>query len=126
MAQRPLGVTIIAGLGLLKNILLFLLGLAILVGGSLLGLLGGLGIVFGALAGIIGVVVLIFGLVGIVIYWMLWNMKKLGMWIVIILEVLSLLASLAGLVAGSLASIIGVAWSGIVIWYLWKNQKIFK
>jgi hypothetical protein len=133
-ASRPLGVTIIGGLGLLSGIFYALIGVLALIGSavfaSLLAAIPIIGLLGGAVIGIVGVVLLIWGVITIFIYLWLLQMKKIGMWIVLIFGVLGILSGIGGMFIGggwgALASLPGLIWNAIIVWYLWSNQKKFR
>jgi len=108
MAERPLGLTIICILGFLGAILGILGGLAIFglgafFGGMIEGMFWG---ALGALGSGIGIVALIISIVLLYAYYGLWNMKKWAWTWTMILEIISILLSLASLNAGIIIPVI--------------------
>ncbi len=119
--KRPTGVTIICILSWIGALLWLVAGAALtFLGGAVAGL-GASGLaVLGALAGVVGVVLIILAiLLAVATYW-LWQMKKTGWTIVIILAILGLLMSLGGL------NIIGIVIYAIIVYYLYTNRSLFK
>ena len=133
MAKRPTGVTLICILGFIEALVTIGSGLYAFFVGSVL---SGIGAAEGAMGAIFGILGMVFSLVSLVpavigflllvaFYW-LWNMKKSGWVIVVILQVLMLLFSLMGAVAMNPSSILSLALSAVIIYYLFKNKKLFK
>lgn len=122
VANRPLGVTIICILGWIGSLLSILGGLALLGIGALLGEVmgGGVGTLLATLGPLIGVLVLVLGIVNFIVLYWLWQMKKQGWTWTMVLEVISLILSLAQM------NIIGMIIPGIVVVYLWMKKDLFK
>lgn len=133
MANRPLGVAVLGILGMLKGLLLIMLGFAMLLGGTLL---GGLGLtflsavpsfLFAALFGLVGLSFLVAGFIFLAIYYWLYQMKKIGLWIVMFMEALSVIGGIFGLASNlHRESLFGILWSLIVLSYLWMRRDMFK
>lgn len=122
MAERPTGVTIICILGWIGAILS-------IIGGAALAFLGPFlaafvqevpALVSGALLMGLGVVTLILGIVLLVAFYWLWQMKKTGWTIVMVLEIISLIT---GLVSLSWFQIIIAL---IIVLYLYTKRDLFK
>lgn len=70
--------------------------------------------------------VVILGILGLLVGWGLWTGKGWARILAIILSGLGVLISLAGLVLGSIPSVVGLAIDGLVLWYLFRpNVKAF-
>ncbi len=123
MAERPLGITIIAILGFIGAILLIIGGLLLLFAGAFLGaLFGPLGAILGAS---LGVVVLIIGIIQFVISYGLWKMKKWALYIELILLIIGIIFYIIAIVSGDLFSIVSLIISAIVFYYLYTKRKLF-
>ena len=121
MAERPLGVTIICVLGFLGAILSILGGAVLLgLGGAAITAIGTEAAAIGGLAGILGGVILIVGIVSLIVLYWLWNMKKIGWTIYMILEIIGIVLNLVSL------SIIGLIIPIIIVAYLWTKKDLFK
>lgn len=118
MAERPLGVSIIAILGFIGAIILILIGVFLMVVGgigvSILGLFGFLGL----MAGFFGAILIMIGLIEFVISYGLWKMKKWA-WII------GIILNLVGVMASPISSIIGIIISGLILFYLWTKKNLF-
>ena len=135
MAERPLGVSILAVLSIIGGIieifggivmwamggffLMFLQGEA----GNMTGMEGAplamLGFLQGLLA-VISIVVIIFGIIGIIIGLGLWNGKEWARILTIVFSALGILWGILTLPVGIISIIIGV----IVIWYLTRPHVV--
>ena len=130
MAERPLGVTIIAILGFIGAVFLILGGVATLalggIGATIFeSILPGFGLLLGAVLGVIGAILLTVGILQFGISYGLWKMKKWAWLIEIIFLVLGILINLASIVSSPVYSIIGVATIGLVLYYLWTKKALF-
>jgi len=122
MAERPLGVTIICILGFLGAIGTILGGIAAL----------GFGMVWGATAAgtemagfeglfaILGGAFLIIGIALLISLIWLWQMKKIGWTIVMILEIIGIILALVQM------QIINLIIPVIIVAYLWMKKDLFK
>ena len=121
MAKRPLGVTIICILGWIGAIVAILAGLALLgvaaVGGTMSTALGGM---FAGLESVLGVLFLVLGIANFIVLYWLWQMKKQGWKWTMILEIVSLVLSLAQM------SFVSIIIPVVIVIYLWMNKKLFK
>ena len=133
MAQRPTGVTLICVLGFIQALMMIGSGLYVFYFGSVLSGAGAgagsIGMAFGILGMIFSAMALIpvfIGLLLLVAFYWLWNMKRSGWTIVVILQILALLFSLAGTAMMDPASIINLVLSGAILYYLFTNKKLFK
>jgi len=114
--KRPLGISIIAVLGIIIGSILVFEGIAIffvgdLILGPYLNLKEALGIFF-----------LVFGLFLIILHWFLWKMNKIAFIIRMVLGSLALVVGLASLTVFG----IGIAViHGIMLYYLYIKKDIF-
>ncbi|MDG6942439.1 MAG: hypothetical protein JRN34_05940 [Nitrososphaerota archaeon] len=122
---RPAGIAILAILEILGGLIVLLLGVGVaVISGSLFSALGlalpaGIGV---ALGGIVAV----FGILGLLVGWGLWTGRGWARVLAIILSGIGVLASLASLALGSVASILGLVIDGAILWYLFRpNVKAF-
>ncbi|UCD04202.1 MAG: hypothetical protein JSW73_00960 [Candidatus Woesearchaeota archaeon] len=125
LADRPLGVTIIAVLGILGALITILGGLGASVGGTFLSTFSGgtvAGLISGALLIALGIVLIIVGIIWLVSYYWLFKMKKLGWQLVIIFGIISLILNIIGFAA---ASKLGIVLTVIIIVYLWIKKDLF-
>ena len=122
MAQRPLGVTVICILGFLGAILGIVGGLGLIVVGSFFS--GAvMGAVPGFLAGMLGVfggVLIVLGIISFVVIYWLWQMKKIGWTLTLIIEIIGILLNLASF------NIIGLVIPVIIVVYLLLKKDLFK
>ncbi len=121
MAERPTGVTVICVLGFILSILLLLGGIAALGVGAVAG--GTLGSTVGALFGVLGVIVLIIGVVGLVAFWLLLKMKKIGWILVTVIGILSIITNLISVI--NAGAVVGIVLWLIIILYLYKKRALF-
>ena len=118
MAERPLGITILAILWILGGLFWIIVGL---LGGAVLGFIG-----LGILGAALGIIFFIIGIIDILIgigclkgWGWLWT---IGVIVVIITLALHLLA----LVSGDISAILGLAIGILILWYLFQpNVKAF-
>ncbi len=87
-SERPLGVTIIAGLQLLSSIVMIFSGYLLVFVGAGLGFFG-LGLLFGG-------IFLIIGLIGFIIGWGLWTLKSWAWMIAFILNLINVIIAVIG------------------------------
>jgi len=115
MAERPLGVTILAVLWIISGILLILGGAGF---AFLTGAVGG--VALGALGAVIGIVLIVWGLVEIVLgYGGLQGWP--WVWLVgVILTVLSLLEGIYMLITTGWSAIISLIIAAIILYYLFQ------
>lgn len=121
MANRPLGITIICILGFIGAILLILGGIALLGLGGL-GVMAGseLATLFGGFLGIIGVIILLLGIVTAIALFWLWQMKKIGWTLTMVMEIIGIVLSLVQM------QIISIIIPAIIVIYLWMKKDLFK
>jgi len=115
--MRPLGVSILAILGFIGAILLFISAALFAVFGQMLfGMpqAEGAGPFFGLLINIGGIIFAVFGVVAAVVSYGLWKGASWAWWISLILLVLGILSSLPALPGG----IVGIVINAIIIYYL--------
>lgn len=134
--DRPLGVAILAGLGIIGGIFALLGGIALLAAGALLG-----GLITAALLessvgfflppaflgfffGVFGAIVLVLGLLVIVLGWGLWAGKDWARLITIVLTGIGALFALIALVSGGVPSIFALAIDALIIWYLTRPHVV--
>lgn len=120
---RPLGVTILAILEFVGGVLALLLGLFFMaVGPYVAELFAGTAVppLLSALLGVLGVVFLVAGLVALLVGWGLWTGKGWAWWIVVVLEVLGVVSSLAGLAMGDPSSLLGLLIAALILYYFFK------
>jgi len=123
MAERPLGITIIAILGFIGAVLIIIGGLALSAVGTLLAMFLG---PLGALGALAGVVVIIVGIVQFIISYGLWKMKKWALYIEMILLLLSIVMSLVTIATSfDFTPIISIVISALIIYYLYTKKKLF-
>jgi hypothetical protein len=116
MAERPLGVTLICLLGFLGSILGILGGIGVsLLGGAL----GFSGLTGSGILGIIGIITLLISVASLVGFYWVWNMKKLGWTVIMVLEAINILLLV---VSGSYGSLLI---PGVVVIYLWMKKDLF-
>jgi len=128
MAERPLGITIIAILGFIGAVLLVIGGLFLLfVGTALMEILEGTTGLFGGLLGTAaGAIVLIIGIVQFVISYGLWKLKKWALYIEFILLLLGIVNSIIMMAyIGDLTQIVAIIISAIILYYLYSKRKVF-
>ncbi|MEN6342976.1 MAG: hypothetical protein ABFC89_10520 [Methanospirillum sp.] len=115
MAERPLGITILAVLWILSGILLILGGAGF---AFLAGAVGG--VALGALGAVIGIVLIVWGLVEIVLgYGALQGWP--WVWLVgVILTVLSLIEGIYMLITTGWSAIISLIIAAIILYYLFQ------
>jgi len=133
---RPTGVVLIAVYHFLAALMLAMVGVSLLVGGSIFNamiggpnssILAGLGL----LVGVVGAIFfLAFTLVYAVAAWGLWTMREWGRILSIVMAVVSLLFSLPGLLLMAVAMnlflggyrVLRIGISVLIIWYLTQPQ----
>ena len=121
MAEKPLGVTIICVLGFLGGIIAILGGAALLALPGLAEIAGtAVPAMFEGIATIMGGIILIIGIATLIVLYWLWNMKKIGWTIYMILQVISIVINLVSMQLASL--VIPV----IIVAYLWTKKDLFK
>ena len=123
MAERPLGITIIAILGIIGAIILVIAGIILLIVGAalvaFLGPLAGLGIIG-------GIVVLIIGIVQFAISYGLFKMKKWALYIELILLIIGIVSSIVMMAyIGDLTQIISIIVYAIIFYYLYTKRTLF-
>lgn len=129
---RPVGVSILAVLGFIGAGLWVLIGLAMLVGASFVGAMfsqaqgapAGSGGFMAMLGGAVSIVFFVFAAIAALLAWGLWTLKNWARIVVIVLQALGILFSLAALLHLSLPVLVGliirVGIGGLIIWYLSK------
>ena len=130
MAERPLGVSIIAILGFIAAIIAILLGIGLLALGGvavtmLESMIPGLGMLLGIVVGAMGIVLLVAGIFQFLISYGLWKMKKWAWIIEMIFLILGILLNLAGIISSPISSIVGIIIGGLITYYLWTKRTLF-
>ncbi len=116
MVDRPLGVTIICILSWIGAIALIAIGALFVLGGL---------IIFPLLA-VIGAVFLIIGIVSFLVTFALWNLKMWAWWLIVILNVLSIVSGIGSAVAyGDFSPIYGIIIPVIIVIYLFTVRDHF-
>lgn len=135
MAQKPVGVIVLAIMDWVGAGLMALVALALGVGLSVLGVMlhkPGLGATLAAVGALGGVVVLIIAAVAAFLGWGMWTLRNWARVVTIVLAALGFLGSVSGFVySGALHAFAGVVWiwllvrvavNGIIIWYLLQPE----
>lgn len=120
---RPIGVTILAILEFVGGALALLLGLFFMaVGPYIVELFAGAALppLLSAVLGALGAVFLVAGLIALLVGWGLWTGKGWAWWIVVILEALGVLSSLAGIAMGDPSSLLGLLIAALILYYFFK------
>jgi hypothetical protein len=131
MANRPFGITILSIFGMLKGLATLLVGILLLFGGTFLAsgnqYLPMLvpSVTMGVVIGVTGIAVSAAGLIIFAIYMGLFRMSSLAMWIILLVEALSLMGGLLSLVAKDYNAVWGTIWSVIIVTYLWSKRDRF-
>ena len=121
MAERPLGVSIICILGFLGAILSILAGVALLALPSLTEVAGAeIPVLFGGFPEIAGIIVLIIGIATLIALVWLWQMKKIGWTIIMVLEIISIIMAIVQM------QMVNLIIPLIIIIYLWTKKDLFK
>jgi len=116
MADRPLGVTIICILSWIGAIALIAIGALAVIGGFFLPLLF-----------IVGAVFLIIGIVMFLVTFALWQLKMWAWWLIVILNIISIVSGIGSAVAtADFSPIIGIILPVIIVIYLWTVRDHFK
>ncbi|MHA1960496.1 MAG: hypothetical protein ACW99U_09705 [Candidatus Thorarchaeota archaeon] len=105
---RPTGITILAIIQLLSSLLY------LVIGGLAVWLAFELGGIFGLLAAFASLILFIVGLVGLIIFYGLWNLKSWAYWLALFMNLIALLSQSGDI----LGNIISFALSLIVVIYL--------
>jgi hypothetical protein len=135
MAQKPVGVVVLAIMDWVGAGLLALMALALGVGLSVVGVMlhrPGMGATLAAVGALGGVVVLIMAAVAALLGWGLWTLQNWARLVTIVLAALGFLGSVSGfLYTGAMHSFAGVFWiwllvrvavNGIIVWYLLQPE----
>lgn len=131
MSDRPLLVSILAILDFISGAVAILLGLAVMLLGTILfGVLAGiLGIPSGALSFlgvVLGVIIIGVGAFTVIRGYGLWTLKKWALYLMFIGLGLGLLLNLYSLVSqSSIYAIFGIAYEAILLWYFWDRRDHF-
>jgi len=131
--SRPTGVTIICVLVFLISILMLITGVfsmffsEIMKGFSFSGTIGNTAILAtfneaGLLFSLLGFMMIIFGVVGLIAFYLLLKMKKMGSIIVTIVGIVSIIQSL---ISFNINNVLGIVLWVIIIAYLWTKRNIF-
>jgi hypothetical protein len=116
MVDRPLGVTIICILSWIGAIALIAIGALFVLGGLFIPLLA-----------VIGAVFLVIGIVSFLVTFALWNLKMWAWWIIVILNVISIVSGIGSAVAyGDFSPIFGIIIPVIIVIYLWTVRDHFR
>lgn len=106
MANRPLGITILAILQLLSAVVAILGGATAVSIALLLGPAGFIVLILGA-------IVLVIGIIGLIVFYGLWNLKGWAWWLTFILNLITIIMAFPNFFT------INVAISVIIVIYLW-------
>ena len=110
VAERPLGVTIIAILAGLGGVLGLLAALTLL---SVIGLVGGLGTFFFVLAMVVAIVSLVFA-------YGAWTLQPWAWTLGIVLQALAVVNALYAIADGDTSGIVSLLIAGVILWYLFQ------
>ena len=115
MVDRPLGVTIICILSWIGAIALIGIGALLVLGGIIFPLLAVLGAVF-----------LVIGIISFLVTFALWSLKMWAWWLIVILNVISIVSGIGSAVAyGDISLIGGIIIPIIIVIYLWTVRDHF-
>jgi hypothetical protein len=121
--ERPLPITVISVLGFISGGLLTLLGI---MGGSLGAAISGVDVIFGPLLATLGIVLVAIGVVELVASYFLWKMDKKGLWLTVLISLLSLVTTLPALAtAFNSANLISFILTLVIVGYLLKIREQF-
>jgi hypothetical protein len=124
--QRPMGITILAILGIIGGVLGILGGCSVVAGGALIGAMGAQAGVNEAAAGggllsVYGIVILLIAVADIVFGIGAWTLKPWAWMLGLVLQGLNVVIALVSIVAGWStfgSQIIGLAINAVIIYYL--------
>jgi uncharacterized membrane protein (DUF2068 family) len=130
---RPTGATVISVIDGILAVLLLLVGVLLMVGGSLLGgVVGnqadvenaaGLGAVFAGVGIVFGVIVVLIGLLYLAIAYGVWKGRSWSWMLGMIVSIIAIVFGVLGLAGGvSLSSIISLALPIIVVYFLMQPE----
>lgn len=109
--NRPIGISALAILEILGGVLAIIAGLFVAgLANSIPGLSG--------LGSILGIVFIISGLFAFAVGYGFWTGAKWSWWLAIIIYALGTISSLAGIVVGSVFSVIGLIIEAILLYYI--------
>jgi uncharacterized membrane protein (DUF2068 family) len=107
--ERPLGISIIA---------------VILAIQGILGIIGGILLLAGRVP-TLGIITLILGVLYLVLAWGLWSLKPWAFWGTVILEVLTLINGIFGLVTGrATTGILSLIFAVVVLVYMFADRNV--
>jgi len=116
MTDRPLGVTIICILSWIGAIALIAIGALMVLGGLFIPLLA-----------VVGAVFLVIGIVMFLVTFALWNLKMWAWWLIVILNIISIVSGIGSAVAyGDFSPIFGIIIPVIIVIYLWTVRDHFR
>lgn len=116
MTDRPLGVTIICILSWIGAIALIAIGALMVLGGLFIPLLA-----------VVGAVFLVIGIVSFLVTFALWNLKMWAWWLIVILNVISIVSGIgSAVVYGDFSPIFGIIIPVIIVIYLWTVRDHFR
>jgi len=116
MTDRPLGVTIICILSWIGAIALIAIGAVAVIGGF-----------FFPLLFIVGAVFLVIGIVMFLVTFALWQLKMWAWWLIVILNVISIVTGIGSAVAAAdFSPIVGIILPVIIVIYLWTVKDHFR
>ena len=108
---RPLGITIIAIIMAIQGILAVIGGILLMTGGGVLST--------------IGVITLILGILYLVLAWGLWTLKTWAFWGTVVLEVLTLINGILGLVQHTPAQgVLSLIFAVVVLIYMFADRNV--
>jgi hypothetical protein len=124
--KRPMGITILAILGIVGGLFMILGGCSVVAGGAVIGAMGaqaGMGDVTGggALLSVYGIVLLVIAVADIVFGIGAWTLKPWAWMLGLVLQGINVVIALVSIVAGWStfgSQIIGLAINAVIIYYL--------
>lgn len=120
---RPKAVLVISILGFLLSLMALLGGVSVMfLGGMVAATYGPVGLALGGSAMLMGIIPLIIGVVGLIAFYMLLKMKRLGWILVTVIGILDIV--MAALSFDMVSMGIAVVWAVIII-YLFTKRSLF-
>jgi uncharacterized membrane protein (DUF2068 family) len=138
MSDRPLLISIIAGSDILIGVIMILTGFGVIALPSLLNSLGAsiqlwpvqlLDIasesVISVAAYFAGGILVFCGIVILVMGYGLWTFQKWAWYVQMGSYIIGLIFNLYGIVGNSFWSVVGIVWTGFLLWYFWNKRDLF-